>query len=232
MEAPAAPPPAQPFCSWSWPWGVTIYEAAAAQTCESGGAVQPAHVLAAVPSGALGSEARAPAAPARMRALRGRRDVPPAAPRPPTLGSEIAGRQWRGRLGAGGSTGKAGKEELGAGLLPRHGGGLQCPPHRLCRQWTARRVGKRPPPCRHASDHQLAHPQGEEAIVQPDPQHPCTWVACGTGVQRGRSGGEGPPGLVTYHSREVVVIHALPLCRQVVRTRARAGYLVLAAHGK
>ena len=53
-------------------------------------------MLAAVPSGALGSEARAPAAPARMRALRGRRDVPPAALRPPTLGSEIAGRAVEG----------------------------------------------------------------------------------------------------------------------------------------
>ena len=94
MEAPAAPPPAQPFYSWSWPWGVTIYAAAAAQTCDSGGAIRPAHVLAAVPSGALGSEARAPAAPARMRALRGRGDVPPAAPCPPALGSEIAG--WAG----------------------------------------------------------------------------------------------------------------------------------------
>ena len=160
MEAPAAPPPARPFCSWSWPWGVTIYVAAAAQTCDSGGAIRPAHVLAAVPSGALGSEARAPAAPARMRALRGRRDVPPAAPRPPALGSEIAG--WAGegpasgQLGMGRSTGEAAKASWETGLLPRHRGGLLCPPHRICRRWTARRVGKRPPPCRHASDHRPA----------------------------------------------------------------------------
>lgn len=134
----------------------------------------------------------------------------PLRPAHPHWEVKLLGGRSRGRLGAGGSTGGAGEEEWGAGLLPRHGGGLQCPPHRLCRRWTARRVGKRPPPCRHASDHQLAHPQGEEAIVQPDPQHPYTWVACGTGVPCGWSGGEGPPGLVTHHSREVVVIHCPP----------------------
>ena len=116
---------------------------------------------------------------------------------------KLLGGRARGRLGAGGSTGEAAKASWEAGLLPRHKGGLQCPPHRFCRRWTAGRVGKRPPPCRHASDHRPAQPQGEEVIVQPDPQCPCTWVACGSSVPHGRSGGEGPLSLITHHSPEV-----------------------------
>lgn len=142
----------------------------------------PAHVLAAATSGAVRSEACGPAAPERMRTLRGRSDVPPAAPRPPGLGSEIAGRMGEGWEGP-----RAGLSRAAWGLVFCRGTGVDAG------VLGTGSGGSDLPRDPHATDRLLAG-QEEEVTLQPDRWRPCTSVPCRSGILRGGSKGEGPPG--------------------------------------